>query len=191
MVVAHARAVIESHHAQNILCTLKHFPGHGSSHADSHYGFVDVSDFWQEAELTPYFELIKSNLCDAVMTAHIFNAKLDAAHPATLSRPVITGILREKIGYDGVVISDDMQMNAIAAQYDYATAIRLLVEAGVDIIAISNMFKYAEDWAPRTAGILRSLVEAGVISPARIDQSYQRILRLKQRISPALPPPAA
>jgi beta-N-acetylhexosaminidase len=191
VVVAHARAVIESHHAHGVLCTLKHFPGHGSSHADSHFGFVDVSNFWQEGELAPYAELIKGNLCDAVMTAHIFNAKLDLTYPATLSRAVITGILREKLGYDGVVISDDIQMHAIAAQYDYATAIRLVVEAGVDIIAISNMIKYAEDWAPRTVGILRGLVDSGAISPARIDQSYQRILRLKQRIAPAPSAPPA
>lgn len=186
VVTAHAKAVIESHHKHNVLCTLKHFPGHGSSLADSHRGFVDVTDTWQEVELTPYSELIRSGLCDSIMTAHIFNAKLDAERPATLSHPIITGILRQRLGYDGVVVSDDMQMRAISALYDYETAVRLVIEAGIDIIAISNNITYAEDWAVRTTGIIHKLVETGAISAERIDQSYRRIMRMKARLQPGV-----
>jgi beta-N-acetylhexosaminidase len=184
IVNAHARAMIESHHEHNVLCTLKHFPGHGSSYHDSHRGFVDVTDTWQVSELSPYAALIGNGVCDAVMTAHIFNAMLDAERPATLSHAIVTGLLRERLGYDGVVISDDMQMRAISTLYDFETAVRLVIEAGVDIIAIGNNLSYAEDWAERTVGIIRGLVESGVLSAERIDQSYRRIMRLKGRLKP-------
>jgi beta-N-acetylhexosaminidase len=184
VVTAHARTVIQSHHQHGVLCTLKHFPGHGSSRDDSHLGFVDVTDSWQEAELIPYQELIQGGLCDAVMTAHIFNAKLDWEYPATLSKPIITGILRERLGYDGVVISDDMQMRAISKQYEFETAVQLAVNAGVDILALANNLAYAENWAERAIAAIRTGVEQGTIPVERIDQSYRRILRLKERLLP-------
>jgi len=114
VVAAHAQAVIEAHRPENVLCTLKHFPGHGSSQGDTHAGFVDVTDHWSVVELAPYATLIGAQVCDVIMTAHIFNATLDPAYPSTLSHKVITGLLREQLGYKGVVVSDDMQMGAIA-----------------------------------------------------------------------------
>lgn len=182
IVTAHAKEVIESHHQYGILCTLKHFPGHGSSHADSHLGFVDVTKTWQAAELIPYEELIDANLCDAIMTAHIFNAAFDPIHPATLSPRIISELLRKRLGYDGVVISDDLQMQAIAQQYEFETAVRLAIEAGIDILAIGNNLAYAENWASRAAAEIHRLVEEGVIPEARIDQSYRRIMRMKRRL---------
>lgn len=182
VVTAHAKAVIESHHRYRILCTLKHFPGHGSSHADSHLGFVDVTKTWQAAELIPYEDLIDANLCDAIMTAHIFNAAFDPIHPATLSPLIISELLRKRLGYDGVVISDDMQMRAISQQYEFETAVRLAIQAGVDILAIGNNLAYAENWASRAAAAIHRLVEDGVIPISRIDQSYRRIMRMKGRL---------
>jgi beta-N-acetylhexosaminidase len=184
VVTAHARAVIESHHKNGVLCTLKHFPGHGSSRHDSHLGFVDVTESWQEVELAPYQDLIQADLCDAVMTAHIFNAKLDREYPATLSKPIITGILRERLGYDGVVISDDMQMQAISKQYEFEQAVQLAINAGVDILAIANNLAYAENWSERAIATIRTGVEQGTIPMERIDQSYRRVMRLKERLLP-------
>ena len=184
IVTAHARAVIESHRPHHVFCTLKHFPGHGSSRGDTHYGYVDVTDTWSVTELSPYAALIGEQNCDAIMTAHIFNATLDPEHPATLSTNVITGLLREKLGYDGVVISDDMQMGAIADQYDLETAIRLAITAGVDIIAFSNNIPFSRGAsANRLHEIITGLIVEGMISPNRIDQSYQRIMRLKRRLT--------
>ncbi len=184
VVTAQARAVIEAHHDHHVLCTLKHFPGHGNSRADSHLGFVDVSDTWKVEELLPYANLIHNGLADAIMTAHIYNAHLDAIYPATLSGPIITGILRHRLGYDGVVISDDMQMRAISRQFDFEDAVGLAVIAGVDILSISNNLAYADDWPERAIKAILSLVEEGKVSAERIDQSYQRIQRLKQRLAP-------
>lgn len=184
VVTDHAIEFIKAHHERNVLCTLKHFPGHGSSASDSHHGLVDVTETWSRNELEPYAEIIKAGLADAIMTAHVFNANLDADYPATLSHAVITGILRAELGYGGVVISDDMQMDAIARYYGFETAVQRAIEAGVDIITFANNSVYAEDVAARTAGLIRQLVEGGTISEARIDESYQRIDRLKSRLAP-------
>lgn len=182
IVTAHARATIEGYHSQNILTTLKHFPGHGSAASDSHLGFVDVTTTWQELELEPYRELIRAGLADAIMTAHIFNANLDAQYPATLSRKIITGILREQLGYDGVVMSDDMQMGAISRYYGFEQAIELAINAGVDMLALANNLAYDPTIGARAFGVIKQLVSDGKISEQRIDESYQRILRLKARL---------
>lgn len=186
VVTNQATTFIQAHHKHNIFCTLKHFPGHGSSRNDTHLGFVDVTDTWQDSELQPYTELVKNDTCDAIMTAHIFNGKLDAKLPATLSHAIVTGILRERLGYGGLIISDDMQMRAISKYYDFATAIQLAIEAGIDMLAIANNVAYQETAAARATKIIRSLVDSGKLSEARINQSYQRIMRLKGR----LPTPA-
>ena len=86
VVARHARAYIREHHKRNILCSLKHFPGHGSSRDDSHLGLVDVTGLWSAEELMPYKTLIASGEADAVMTAHVFNAGLDPDYPATCRR---------------------------------------------------------------------------------------------------------
>jgi beta-N-acetylhexosaminidase len=116
------------------------------------------------------------------MTAHIFNSKLDPKYPATLSKNIITGILREQLGYDGVVISDDMQMGAIRNDYGYEQAVELAIHAGVDILAIANNLVYEPDIGVRTAALIKQMVADGRVSPERIEQSYQRIMKLKARL---------
>jgi beta-N-acetylhexosaminidase len=171
---------IAAHHQQGVLTTLKHFPGHGSSRSDSHLGFTDVSDTWTRNELEPYARIIEAGQADAVMTAHVFNTRLDKQYPATLSSATINGLLRGELGFDGVVISDDMQMAAITAHYGFETAIRKALEAGVDILVFGNNLRYDEEIVPRAIAVIRKLVDTGVVSEARIDQSWQRIMRLKK-----------
>jgi beta-N-acetylhexosaminidase len=183
VVARQASTVINAHHKNGVLCTLKHFPGHGSSTKDSHAGFVDVTGTWQESELEPYRQLIQAGLADAVMTAHIFNARLDPKYPATLSPAVITGLLRQRLGYDGVVISDDLQMGAIRDLWPFPEALRRTIEAGVDIIAIGNNLAYEPDVTARALQIIKDLVAQGTLSRARIAQSYARIMALKQRLA--------
>ncbi len=97
----HASAVVQAHRDEGVLTCLKHFPGHGSAAGDTHLGLVDVTQTWSEKELIPFQRLIDAGLCDAVMSAHVFNARLDPDRPATLSRAVITGLLRQKLGFQG------------------------------------------------------------------------------------------
>ncbi|MFH1615702.1 MAG: beta-N-acetylhexosaminidase [Planctomycetota bacterium] len=183
VVTAHAMEFIEAHHKAGLLCTLKHFPGHGSSKDDSHLGMADVSDTWRPEELVPYRRIIAAGKADAVMTAHVFNAKLDEEYPATLSSKIIDGILRKQLGYDGVVISDDMQMGAIAEYFGFDKAVEVAIKAGVDIILIANNSVYDDKAARRTGELIKKLVESGEISTERINTSYRRIVKLKQRLS--------
>jgi len=181
-VTKHAIEVIKAHHARGILTTLKHFPGHGSSKNDSHLGFVDVTKTWSPMELEPYEKIIAAGLSDTVMTAHIFNSKLDTSLPATLSGRTIDGLLRDELRFDGVVISDDMQMKAISARYGFEEAVLLAIGAGVDILAFANNSVFDPDVAASTIGIIRKAVRNGKVGEERIDRSYARIVRLKSRL---------
>ncbi len=185
-VTQHAAAFIKAHHQRGVLTTLKHFPGHGSSRADSHLGFTDVTSTWTAAELEPYTRIIAAGQADAVMTAHVFNARLDEAYPATLSQRIIGGILRKELGFDGVVVSDDMQMGAIADHYGLQTTIRRAIEAGVDILVFGNNLEYDEQIVAKATAIIRDLVHNGKLDEARIDESYRRIMRLKERLTSSI-----
>lgn len=182
VVVRHAWEVINAHRVFNVLTAVKHFPGHGSSRDDSHLGFVDVTETWDMIELEPFRELISDPGCDMVMTAHIFNSHLDPDWPATMSKKVIGGILRDQLGYDGVVISDDMQMKAIREHYPLELALEKSIMAGVDIIIFGNNLVYEEDIAEKSINMIVGLVEEGRIPQHRIDESYERIQRLKSRL---------
>ncbi len=178
--VRHAQQFLRAHCSQNVFCTLKHFPGHGSSAADSHLGLTDITDSWTAGELEPYRRLC--GFADAVMTAHVFNRSLDPDWPATLSRRIIAGLLRGEIGFDGVVISDDLGMKAIADHYGFETALERALNAGVDILLIANNADYDPDAVPKAVGTIVRLVEEGRVSEARIDEAFRRVQRLKSRL---------
>lgn len=179
LVAAHAEAFIDGHHIHGVRCTLKHFPGHGSSIGDTHLGFTDVTGTWSEDELTPYRDLIGKDKVDAIMTAHIFNGKLDPELPATLSPAIVNGLLRSELGYGGVVISDDIQMRGITDRYRLEEAFELAILAGVDIVAVANNLTYSGAISDRFVETVMRLLDEGVIDAARIEQSYQRVARLK------------
>jgi beta-N-acetylhexosaminidase len=179
IVTKHAIEFIKAHRRHKILCALKHFPGHGSSTADSHLGIADVSETWSKMELEPFKNIIKAGQADSIMTAHVFNKTLDNKWPATLSKSTISGLLRQKLGHTGVVFSDDMQMRAIANEYGLETAVKKAIEAGVDILVIGNNIGHFEpDIAKKVTKIIKEN-----ISEQRIDESYQRILALKGKIN--------
>jgi beta-N-acetylhexosaminidase len=184
VVTRQARAYIEAHHEVGILATLKHFPGHGSSNNDSHKGFTDVTGSWDPRELRPYRQLIGEGRVDLVMTAHVFHQGLDHQHPATLSRPILGGLLRDELGYRGVVVSDDMQMGAIVQFYGFEEALELALRAGIDMLVLANN---ADAYDPRVADRaidhIVSLVKEGRIERESIYRSWQRIQELKQRLA--------
>jgi beta-N-acetylhexosaminidase len=184
-VTLYASEFIKSHRKMGVISVLKHFPGHGSSRDDTHLGIADVSNTWKSDELLPYKQLIDKGYVDAIMTAHIVNRNLDSAgNPGTLSNQIISGILRKQLQFNGVVFSDDMQMHAIAKHYGLEEAIKLAILAGVDILTFSNNIQGSQE---RTVDvvheIIRKFVQEGVIPKTRIDQSYARIVALKQRLS--------
>jgi beta-N-acetylhexosaminidase len=182
VVARNAALFVEEFRAAGIIPVLKHFPGHGSSTTDTHKAFTDITRTWSKKELEPYRRLIRDGYEDPVMTAHVFNARLDGMYPATLSKEVVGGLLRRDLGFRGVVMSDDMQMQAIAGQYGLETAIRLAIDAGVDILIFgNNVSAYDPGIAEKATTIIRKLVDDGLVSRERIDDSYRRIISLKLR----------
>ena len=184
-IAKHAGIVIKSHRYFGITTAVKHFPGHGNSRHDSHLGVADVSRFWQTNELIPYTELLKNNLIDAVMTAHVINSQLDASLlPATLSSKIINGLLRDSLGFRGVVLSDDLMMKAISQQYSIEQTLLLTIHAGVDLLLFSNNIRGVRDYEPgQIHATLKRLVVSGQISRDRIESSYQKIKALKLKKS--------
>jgi len=178
-VAKHAGFVIDEYSKEGILTVLKHFPGHGSSTTDSHLGFTDVTDTWDPKELIPYKELFAEKDIRAVMTAHIFNANIDSVWPATLSEKTINGLLRDSLGFDGVVFSDDMQMDAIREEYGLETAIQQAINAGVDVLIFGNNLHYEPDIAERAIGIIQKLLREGKVEKETVERSIARIDSLK------------
>ena len=178
-------------YSQNFLshglqCAYKHFPGHGSSRADSHLGFVDVSESWQTYELEPYRQLFGANdACGMVMTAHIINRQLDDSNlPATLSHKVLTNLLRHELGFEGVIITDDMQMKAISDHFTPKEAIILAINAGADMLIFGNQLSDTPVHPKDLVDMIETAVTEGNINPQRIDDAYRRIVALKQTITP-------
>lgn len=179
-----SKEFVKAHRKVGVITVLKHFPGHGSSKSDTHLGIADVTNTWDAAELKPYQLLIDSGYVDAIMTAHIVNKKLDnKGLPGTLSSRILDSLLRKKLNFDGVVFSDDMQMHAITKHYGLEEAIKLAVNAGVDILTFSNNIQNSEDRTlDMVHSIIRKFVSDGTIPASRIDQSYRRIINLKRKM---------
>lgn len=183
VITKQAELVLSSHHSYGVKTVLKHFPGHGNSLADTHLGIADVTQTWQPYELIPYGNLIKEGIVDAIMTAHIVNGRLDTSLlPATLSKKIITGILRDSLGFNGVVFSDDMQMKAISAQYSLEQSIFMAFDAGVDVVMFSNNIPNVKDYEPANVhSIIKKMVLSGKIPIEKVDASYKRVMALKAK----------
>lgn len=185
-VAGYDAAFIRAHHAAGLLTALKHFPGHGSSTADSHEGFVDISKTWSPGELGPYRTLIGEGMVDFVMVGHLFHKDYAGAGalkvPASLSPEWIGGVLRGELGFDGAVISDDLEMGAIREHFDLTDTVRRAVMAGVDVLLFSNTSRYHAGLADEVRAILVNEAEADPAFRARVEESYGRIAALKARI---------
>ncbi len=188
-VVSYAGALIDAFHAENLLAVIKHFPGHGSAQGDSHEGFVDVTDCWDERELIPFYDLTRQKTVDMVMTAHIFNAHLDPAVPASFSKQTLDLLRRQ--GYEGIIISDDLHMGAIQDHYDVIDATLQALNAGCDMVILSNnkaaaagvsTFVPSPEILPILIDGVVAAVKRGDIFENRIDEAYGRVLALKKRL---------
>jgi beta-N-acetylhexosaminidase len=158
---------------RGIVPVLKHFPGHGSSLGDSHKGFVDVSETWRSEELKPYERLISEGKADMIMTAHVFNRRLDPDYPATLSRKANTDLLRGKLGFEGVIVSDDLQMKAISEHYTLRETVRLAINAGVDMLLFGNQLGHTS--LQEAVEAVYDEVRSGHIPRERIAEANRRI----------------
>ncbi len=181
VVAKYATAFIDAMHHYGVLTSLKHFPGHGSSVGDTHKGFVDVTNLWKPVELEPYRLLHEK--ADTVMVAHVFNKKLDVNYPATLSAKTVNGILRKKLGFQGVVITDDLQMGAISKKYGLKNTIKLAVNAGDDILLFGNQIDPNKTISTKKlVDTMISLVKSSDIKMGTIKRANKRVHILKQKL---------
>jgi beta-N-acetylhexosaminidase len=181
-VARYASLFVDAMHRHGVATSLKHFPGHGSSTGDTHAGFVDVTKQWKPLELEPYRRLIAAGRADSVMVAHLFDRRWDPRYPASLSRRVVTGMLRGKLGYDGVVITDDLQMGAIAKRYSLSETLRLALNAGNDILLFGNQLDPKRTVSlDRLAREIVKLMKEGRVSRQRLEEANRRVERLQRR----------
>lgn len=169
-------AQLDGMHDSGIMGTLKHFPGHGDTKDDTHSGYVSIEKTWdelKECELVPFIAAFPK--ADMVMVSHITAVNVTSDKlPTSMSETMITGKLRNELGYDGVIITDAMAMGAVADNYTSADAAVTAVKAGVDIVLMPQNLDEAFN------GVMNAVTD-GEISMARLDESVMRILKLKAR----------
>ncbi|MFD6423142.1 glycoside hydrolase family 3 protein [Streptomyces sp. NPDC060198] len=171
-------AQVKGYQGAGIASTAKHFPGHGDTSTDSHTGLPVIThtrEQWAELDAPPFRAAVAAGI-DSIMTAHIVVPALDPSEdPATLSRPILTGILREELGYDGVVVTDALGMEGVRTKYGDARVPVLALEAGVDQLLNPPGLDVA--W-----NAVVNAVRSGELTEARIEESVLRILRLKAKL---------
>lgn len=177
-VAALVAAEVRGYQSSQVAATAKHFPGHGDTAVDSHFGFPVIThsrEVWETLDAVPFRAAVGAGI-DSIMTAHIMVPALDdSGDPATLSRPILTGILRGELGYDGVVITDSLGMEGVRQKYGDDRVPVLALKAGVDQLLNPPSLDIA--WN----AVLKA-VQSGELTEARLDESILRVLRLKARL---------
>ncbi len=179
----HCSWFIDEFHQKNIFNCLKHFPGHGSASTDSHLGFTDITNTWADSELIPFQRLIQNGYNDFIMSGHLFNAQIDSIYPASLSNKTLTGLLRDSLGFDGLIITDGMFMGAISNNYSFDEAVELAINAGNDILLYTTNKLSGKSLVDSVVGIVMIKISEGKITEQRIDESYNRIIQKKQQLT--------
>ncbi|WP_146195140.1 glycoside hydrolase family 3 N-terminal domain-containing protein [Pararhodobacter marinus] len=180
-IAAYGEAFVRGFGEAGLHCAAKHFPGHGRSVSDSHHGVADISAHWAEDELEPFARLFATDHAPAlVMMGHL---RLDSlapdGRPATVSAPVVTGLLRGKLGYRGVAMTDDIDMEAVSHLMNRKEAFVQALAAGNDLIMIKNLFGYDPLLPQRAVRWVRKAIARGVLSEAQIMQSAARVRALR------------
>ncbi len=172
-----AGAFVEQAQRYGVLTTMKHFPGHGNTAVDTHSRLATVPGnraALDSVELRPFEMVLSGNTPPAaVMTAHVWAAGLDATRrPSTFSPPVLTALLRDTLGYDGLVVTDDVRMGALQNTYSLAQRVTMPLLAGADVILTPRDL-------PAAMGAVQSALRDGTLTPARFETAVKRVLRAK------------
>ncbi len=180
VVVKYAKQFIKAHEKNNIITSIKHFPGHGSPTGDTHLGFVDATKTYSDNELYPYLYLADVSPLQTVMISHLYNKNIDKKYPASLSYQTIEKFLRVQTNFDGVIITDDLDMGAIRKNYDLYEIVSLSINAGENILLFSNRFEHDKKLVDKiNLAIKRGLVDGYILSDNLVN-SYERIIKLKK-----------
>ena len=182
-IAAYGEAFAGGFAGAGVLCAAKHFPGHGRSVDDSHYGVADISASWTEEEMEPFARLLASPLAPAmVMVGHL---RLDRVapdgRPATVSPPIVTGLLREQFGYNGVVMTDDIDMDAVSSLMSRKEAFVQAIAAGNDLIMIKNLFGYDPLMPQRAVRWVRKAIARGTLTEAQVMAAAARVHAIRMQ----------
>lgn len=181
VVSAHALAFGRGLAKSGVIPVLKHFPGQGCAEKDSHLEAADISGCWNaQIDLAPYADIFQKGWPGMVMTGHLLQKNLDPANPATFSPRIIDGLLRRALGWQGVVVSDDLQMKAASQGRELKQAIQMALQAGVDILLFGNHIEWDENLPDKVVQAMRELVEEQLVPEERIRQSWKRISTLAE-----------
>lgn len=179
VVTKQAGHILDEYDKELLFSVPKYFPGYSNDYHPSD-SINDVTDVWTDDFLQPYRALLSSDRdVWGIMTAHSFNANIDSLWPGTLSKKTITGLLRDSLGYEGVILSDDLQKPIITSKYSLETAIQQAINAGVDILVLGNNHTYDEQIAERAIDIIQQLLREGKIEKENVEASLSRIDSLK------------
>ncbi|MBR2943086.1 MAG: glycoside hydrolase family 3 protein [Clostridia bacterium] len=189
VVARHGAAMARGMQSAGVMACLKHFPGHGDTSLDSHYFLPTVDKTLQEmrdTELKPYAMIFPQGAADSIMTTHILFPQIEKEEvPATLSPTILEGVLRKELNFDGVVISDGMQMLAIKDHYGVARGCVMGIKAGLDLLCIGTGGSGVQDVQKECLDALYEAALSGEIPMARIDEAVSRILRAKAKFGAA------
>lgn len=180
-ITKHAYAFAHGMNDAKIIHSFKHFPGYSSSIENPHYKLVDITDTYKDFELKPWQNILSQSFpMSIVMTSHVINKNIDNT-PASLSSKTTQKI--KDLGFNGVIISDDLDMLLRYNQYDIKTVIKMAINAGNDILLFNNRnFQYDKYRGSNINKMITEMVKSGEISKSRVKQSYRKIMKLKKRL---------
>jgi beta-N-acetylhexosaminidase len=181
----HVKAAVEGLRDAGVLGCAKHFPGHGDTSVDSHAGLPRVAhgiERLEQVELVPFRAVARE--VASVMVAHVVYAGVDRDNPASLSRAVVDGILRQRMQYDGVAMTDDLQMMAIRRTYGHARAVELAIRAGIDLAMLAHNAQFAREAIHHLA----RTAERDATLRRRLEESAARVARMRDKLDAPTPP---
>ncbi len=183
-VARYAQSFVAAHEAAGIGTALKHWPGHGSSTKDTHWRFVDVTKHWKRVEIEPYRRMLSNGYSGMIMTSHIYHRDWGNGQdlPASLSPIAVKTMLRDELGYDGVVITDDLQMRSISTNHPLDEAIIMALAAGNDIALIGNVLSQAPEDPDFAVRAIARGVKEGRLNFKQLYRSWQRVIAYKKRL---------
>jgi beta-N-acetylhexosaminidase len=187
-VIDYARQFINAHEQANVLTAIKHFPGHGSAINDPHEEGADIGKTWRREELEPFKQLIRNKLIDdkhMVMVGHLIQPEFsdDGDTPASLSRRAIEEELRGKLGFTGLVITDDLDMGAIRNRYSVEQAAVKAIAAGADLVIVANHKQPDPEISNRIITAVMQAIKDNLISTEQVRQAYHLIANAKAKLS--------
>lgn len=182
-VVAYAEAFIDGFAAAGVHCALKHFPGEGHAHDDSHVDLPDITATWSAEDIEPYVSLIASGRARIVMSGHVRLATIERTLvPLTLSAASARGLLRDQMGFGGVVMTDDLDMAAIRETYGRRDAVIRAIDAGNDLLMVCNTDDFDPELPQHIVGWVEDAIAAGTLTEAMITEAADRVRSLKRNV---------